>query len=121
MEGENVRDDREGSDAPKTKTDYNAEEETDRDEVSITEKIAIAAEQNVDGLASTDDQKHDTEVADQMAQHFDDNNETVLVDANGMDNAESTESYEFANGSDETSSWESFSGKQLLSWFFKIC
>ena len=28
----------------------------------------------------------------------------------GADNAESTESFEFANGSDETSSWESFSG-----------
>ncbi|XP_065058290.1 traB domain-containing protein-like [Rhopilema esculentum] len=113
MEGEHVRDDREGSDAQKTETNYNADEEIDRDEVSITEKIAIAAEQNVDGLASTDDKKHDTEIADQMAQHFDDNNETVLVDANGTDNAESTESYEFANGSDETSSWESFSGHDI--------
>lgn len=38
---------------------------------------------------------------------------TVLVGhSNGVntENAESTESFEFANGSDETSSWESLSG-----------
>lgn len=37
----------------------------------------------------------------------------IVSHANGgsTDQAESTESYEFANGSDETSSWESFSGK----------
>ena len=41
------------------------------------------------------------------------NNGTVIVGhPNGVntENAESTESFEFANGSDETSSWESLSG-----------
>ena len=44
---------------------------------------------------------------EQKEENCDVNHDIEIV---GADNAESTESFEFANGSDETSSWESFSG-----------
>ena len=54
------------------------------------------------------------ETSNDMQLNLNEENEgaVIISHANGenTDKAESTESFEFANGSDETSSWESFSG-----------
>ena len=69
---------------------------------------------------------------EQIASNGDNHGAFVVGHQNGgsTGNAESTESFEFANGSDETSSWDSLSGyladlKNLLAipflWIIEIC
>eukprot|EP00112_Aurelia_sp_Birch-Aquarium-sp1_P012163 Seg2556.1 transcript_id=Seg2556.1/GoldUCD/mRNA.D3Y31 product="TraB domain-containing protein" protein_id=Seg2556.1/GoldUCD/D3Y31 len=81
-----------------------------------TERLAIVEDyiqQEEPMPAQKDDEAGDSEIdvlKEQKDENSDVNHDIEIV---GAENAESTESFEFANGSDETSSWESFSGHDI--------
>lgn len=94
------------------------------DEKPTDEGLAKTKDKQTEGLAivedyiqqeepmpvQKDDEAGDSDIdvlKEQKDENSDVNHDIEIV---GAENAESTESFEFANGSDETSSWESFSG-----------